>query len=165
MDDVETMSESQVRTAIEEAHRNIDAARATLVQADTKASLLAAGAFPVAAVLLATPSLVEPRGSSTVFAWTAAAVMLLGVVFLGSAIWPRLSGRTGLRAAAGVAHDRIEANFRRMARDPEVRLRFAVEECRLLSTLAVTKFQRLRAAIVCFAIAGALIIATAVALR
>jgi hypothetical protein len=149
-------------TALDEAHRRIEHARFNLSHADTKASLLAAGAIPIAALILAAPSLTRPSGFATAMSWCAAGLMLLGIAFLGCVVWPRLRGRSGIRAAANRSAEQVARELLAMSSDRERLLRNAAEELILFSTLALVKFRWLRAAIVCFAFAAVFMIVAAI---
>lgn len=150
--------------ALEDAHRQIDHARVNVSHADTKASLLAAGTIPLAALLLAAPSLADHNGFVRAVAWTAASFIVMGIGFLGTVVWPRLSGSSGIRIAAHRSPDQIMRRLLEDSADPERRLRAATGEASLLATLAFEKFRRLRAAMACFAIAAVLMLAAAVGL-
>jgi hypothetical protein len=144
------------RIALDEVYRQIDHARVNVSQADTKAALLAAGAIPITALLLAAPSLTERISVPSLFGWSAAVSMLVGIGFLGAAVWPRLAGRTGIRSGAQrSAHEIVETTLR-VSKDPEQQLLDAAEELSMLATLALDKFRKIRAAMTCFAIAAPL---------
>lgn len=160
MDPVDTAS---TETALAEVHRRIDHARFNLGHADTKASLLAAGAIPIAALILAAPSLTRPSGFATAIAWCAAALMLAGIGFLGCVVWPRLRGGNGIRAAANRSVDEVTRDLLVLTSDPDLLLHDTVEEWVLFSTLGLIKFRWLRAAITCFAVAAVFMIGAAIA--
>ncbi|MFC3494259.1 Pycsar system effector family protein [Glycomyces rhizosphaerae] len=149
--------------ALDEVHRQIDHARVNVAHADTKAALLAAGAIPITALLLAAPSLTQPFGVFSVTAWAAAAFMSAGIAFLGAAVWPRLSGHTGIRVGARHSPDEIIRTVLRHSADSERQLHHAAEELSMLATLAYEKFKRVRAAMTCFAVAAVLVLVTALA--
>ncbi|WP_310284090.1 MULTISPECIES: Pycsar system effector family protein [Glycomyces] len=150
------------RAALDEVYRQLDHARVNVSHADTKAALLAAGAIPITALLLAAPSLTERVSVSSVFGWAAAGSMLVGIGFLGAAVWPRLTGRTGIRSGARRSPDEIVRTTLRTSTDPEQQLHDAAEELSMLATLALDKFRRVRAAMTCFAIAAPLMAAAAI---
>jgi hypothetical protein len=162
MDQLETDPTAAER-ALAEAHRRIDHARFNLGHADTKASLLAAGAIPIAALILAAPSLTQPSGFATATAWCAAGLMLSGIGFLGCVVWPRLRGRNGIRAAANRSADQVAMDLLVLSADPDQLLLDTVEELVLFSSLALVKFRWLRAAIACFAVAAVFMIVAAIA--
>ncbi len=149
-------------TALSEVYRQIDHARINVTHADTKAALLAAGAIPITALLLAAPSLTERISVGSVFGWSAAASMLVGIGFLGAAVWPRLAGRTGIRSSAKRSADEIIETTLRVSNDPERQLLDAAEELSMLATLALDKFRRVRAAMACFAVAAPLMAIAAI---
>ncbi|MEU5152836.1 Pycsar system effector family protein [Glycomyces sp. NPDC021274] len=149
-------------TALNEVYRRIDHARVNVTHADTKAALLAAGAIPITALLLAAPSLTERISVSSFFGWSAAASMLVGIGFLGAAVWPRLAGRTGIRAGARRSPNEIVETTLRASHDPEQQLLDAAEELSMLATLALAKFRKVRAAMTCFAIAAPLMAIAAI---
>lgn len=150
------------KTALDELKRQIDHARVNVSHADTKAALLAAGAIPITALLLAAPSLTERISISSVFGWSAAASMLVGIGFLGAAVWPRLAGRTGIRSGARRSPGEIVETILQASSDPMQHLHDAAEELAMLATLALDKFRRVRAAMTCFAIAAPLMAAAAI---
>ncbi|GAA2321046.1 hypothetical protein GCM10010403_08540 [Glycomyces rutgersensis] len=88
--------------------------------------------------------------------------MLVGIGFLGAAVWPRLTGRTGIRSGARRSPDEIVRTTLRTSTDPEQQLHDAAEELSMLATLALDKFRRVRAAMTCFAIAAPLMAAAAI---
>jgi len=149
---------------IEMVQREIDHSRQMLTHADTKASLLAAGAVPLAAVLLATPSLTDPSTAVRVVAWIGSLLLILGIGCLGSVVWPRLPARkVGIRAGANHSASEVADRARLLTRDKEAQLAAVAEEQAVLSTLALIKFKLLRAAVICFALAALLLlVATAV---
>ena len=155
---LENSQPKTTKAALGEIHRQIDHARINVSHADTKAALLAAGAIPITALLLAAPSLTEPSGSASVVSWVATSLMLLGIGFLGSVVWPRLSGRTGIRAGARRSPGHIIDLTLRLTADSDQRLLRAAEELSLLASLALTKFRRLQAAIVCFGVAAVFLV-------
>lgn len=150
------------RTALTEVYRQIEHARVNVTHADTKAALLAAGALPITALLFAAPSLTERISVASVFGWSAAASMLVGIAFLGAAVWPRLAGRTGIRAGAHHSPEEIVEMTLQASNDPEQQLHTAAEELAMLATLALDKFRRVRAAMTCFAIAAPLMATAAI---
>lgn len=150
------------KIALDEVYRQIDHARVNVSHADTKAALLAAGAIPITALLLAAPSLTKGVNAASVFGWLGAGSMLFGIAFLGAAVWPRLAGRTGIRSGARRSPDEIVAATLRSSNDPDQQLRDAAEELSMLATLALGKFRKVRAAMICFAIAAPLMAIAAI---
>ncbi|MFG3343021.1 Pycsar system effector family protein [Glycomyces sp. NPDC048151] len=147
---------------LDEIKRQIHQAHVNVTHADTKAALLAAGAVPIAALLFAAPLLTQGITVASVFGWSGAASMLVGIAFLGAAVWPRLGGRTGIRAGARRSPDEIVKNALRTSADPERQLLDAAEELSMLATLALGKFRKVRAAMTCFAIAAPLMAIAAI---
>lgn len=157
-----SQSPESAEIALDEVYRQIDHARANVSLADTKAALLAAGAIPITALLLAAPSLTKGVNAASVFGWLGAASMLFGIAFLGAAVWPRLAGRTGIRSGARRSPDEIVAATLRTSIDPDLRLRDAAEELSMLATLALGKLRKVRAAMTCFAVAAPLMAVAAI---
>ncbi|MEU5873302.1 Pycsar system effector family protein [Glycomyces sp. NPDC047369] len=148
--------------ALDEVHRQIDHARVNVTHADTKAALLAAGAIPLTALFLASPSLNVPFGLATAASWAAIAAMFVGIGLLGAVVWPRLAGSGGIRNGANRAPDQIIEKALRVSSSPKKQLEEAAEELALLATLAYSKFRRIQAAILCFAVAAVFMVAAAV---
>lgn len=141
-------------SALREVYRQIGQAQANVTHADTKAALLAAGAIPITALLAASPALTGPLAFSKVTSWTAIAFMLAGIGLLGAVVWPRLSGRSGIRSGANRSTEQIVAKARLISSSPERQLQDAAEEFSLLATLAFAKFRRIQWAMLCFAAGG-----------
>ncbi|WP_112141337.1 Pycsar system effector family protein [Glycomyces dulcitolivorans] len=148
--------------ALAEIHRQINHARTNVTHADTKAALLAAGAIPITAVLVAAPSLTRPLGLLSAVAWIAAAFMFIGISMLGAVVWPRLAGGSGIKTGARRPPDQIIENALHASSSPESQLENAAAELELLATLAYAKFRRIQAAILCFAVAAVFMLVAAV---
>ncbi|MFB9661687.1 Pycsar system effector family protein [Glycomyces mayteni] len=151
-----------VKAALAEIHRQIDHARINVSHADTKAALLAAGAIPIAAVLIAAPSLTRPLGLHSTAAWTAAVFLFLGIFMLGMVVWPRLSGGSGIKTGARRKPSQIIETALRVSASPERKLKYAAAELSLLATLAYVKYRRIQAAILCFAVAAVFMVVAAI---
>ncbi len=147
---------------VELVQRDIDHSRQMIAHADTKASFLAAGAVPFAAVLLAAPSLTDPSTAVRVVAWVGSLLLILGIGCLGSVFWPRLpSSDIGIRAGANHSASEVADRARLLAGDKEAQLASYSKEQSVLSTLALVKFRFLRAAMICFALAAVLLLVAA----
>lgn len=161
---MDTLTSEELETALASLHRKSESAQTNLSRADTKASLLAAGAIPVTALLLAAPGLTDPRGANTVVAWTAAGFMLAGICLLGTVVWPRLKGKAGINWTVDRSVDGIVEQVLAESHDPKLLLHDAAEECRILTALARAKFRRIQAAMACFGIAFVFVLLTAVSI-
>ncbi|THV27231.1 Pycsar system effector family protein [Glycomyces paridis] len=161
---IEQAHSKTVETALHEIHRQADGSRHMISNADTKASLLAAGTTPLAGLLLAAPSLTGSSDTASTLAWAGATFMLAGIGCLGAVVWPRLpAGDTGIRASANQPPEVVAQRILKNYGDSKMLLAASAKELSVLSTLALIKFKRLRAAMVCFAIAAVLMLATAIA--
>jgi hypothetical protein len=127
--------------------------------ADAKASFLAAGAVPIAAILLAAPTLTDPSTPVRVVSWIASFLLIIGIGCLGAVVWPRLPSRdVGIRAGANHSPQEIAERALALTRDRQTQLTFCSKEQAVLSTLALTKFRLLRAAMTCFGVAAVLML-------
>ncbi|MEU6250193.1 Pycsar system effector family protein [Glycomyces sp. NPDC047010] len=148
--------------AIEEVRCELDHSRQMIGHADAKASFLAAGAIPIAAILLAAPALADPSTPIRVVSWTASFLLIIGIGCLGSVVWPRLPSRdVGIRAGAHHSPEEIAARAIALTRDRTTQLTSCSKEQAVLSTLALTKFRLLRVAMSCFGAAALLMLVAA----
>jgi hypothetical protein len=148
--------------AIEEVRWELDHSRQMISHADAKASFLAAGAIPIAAILLAAPTLTDPSMTVRVVSWIASLLLVAGIACLGSVVWPRLpSHDVGIRAGANHSPEQIAERALALTRDSESQLTSCSKEQAVISTLALKKFRLLRAAMTCFGTAAALMLVAA----
>lgn len=143
--------------AVEDLYRAGDLARMEIARADAKAASLAAIAIPIAGILLAVPSLTALQAHNLVLAWLAAVFMLLGIGFLGSVVWPNLSGNVGIAFTSSTPPEQLVKVSVDRSQDPVERRSCAAEESSLLARLATAKFRRIQKAILCLG-TGTLII-------
>lgn len=150
------------QAAVAMVRSEVDHSRQMIAHADTKASFLAAGAIPLAAILVAAPSLTDPSMAVRVVSWIGSLLLLLGIGCLGSVVWPRLPSRdVGIWAGANHSPSEIAERAILHARDPEIQLESCAKEQSVLSTLALVKFRLLHAAMACFALAAVLLLVAA----
>lgn len=124
--------------------RDLEAARNQTSQADFKASLLGSGLFAGGAVLFASGAAVDLRSAAEVLAWTAAAGMLLVLLALGTAVWPRLGDAQRSAAEDPAA---ILGSARLNAGDEDRHLESLAAEVALVNRIAHWKFWWLRVSV------------------
>jgi len=151
-----------MESAVALVRNDIDHSRQMIAHADTKASFLAAGAIPLAAILVAAPSLTDPSMAVRVVSWIGSLLLLLGIGCLGSVVWPRLPSRdVGIWVGANHSASEIAQRALLHTHDPEMHLASCAKELSVLSTLALVKFRLLHAAMACFALASVLLLVAA----
>ncbi|SDL75547.1 hypothetical protein SAMN05216298_5073 [Glycomyces sambucus] len=156
-------SPEAIQQALSEVHRQIDHARVNVSHADTKAALLAAGAIPITALFVTSPLLNGHFGFSVAMSWIGIGFMLLAITSLGAVVWPRLAGTSGIRNGANRSAQQIVARTLETSSSPARQLEAAAAELSFLSTLALSKFRKIQAAILCFAVAAVFMLVAAVA--